>query len=283
MAFALRYLAGAVLSLGLALPVAAEEAPTADTVVAVVNGVQITLGHMVAARESLPEQYKTLPADVLFKGILDQLIQQTVLQQSAEAALTKRDTLQIENQRRGYVSGVALEAVVASAVTDAALQAAYDARFKDAAPQTEYSAAHILVESEEKAKELQTQLEGGADFAELAKANSTDTGSGANGGDLGWFGLGMMVKPFEDAVVAAEIGKVAGPVQSDFGWHLILVKETRVAAQPTLDDLRDELAAEIEQTVVQAKIAELTAAATVEKRDEGIDPVLIGDLTLLDK
>lgn len=283
MAKAMRFLAGAVLSLGLALPVAAEDAPNADTVVAVVNGTQITLGHMIAARESLPEQYKTLPADVLFKGILDQLVQQTVLQQSAEASLTKRDTLQLENERRGYISGVALQGVVAGAVTDAALQAAYDARFKDATPQTEYSAAHILVDSEEKANELKTQLEGGADFAELAKANSTDTGSGANGGDLGWFGLGMMVKPFEDAVVAAEVGKIAGPIKTDFGWHLILVKETRVAAQPTLDELRDELAAEIEQKAVEAKITELTAAATVEKPGEGIDPALIGDLTLLDK
>ncbi|MBP6735839.1 MAG: peptidyl-prolyl cis-trans isomerase [Rhodobacteraceae bacterium] len=283
MAKALQFLAGAVLSLGLALPVAAEEAPTAATVVAVVNGTQITLGHMIAARESLPEQYKSLPADVLFKGILDQLVQQTVLQQSAETSLTKRDLLQLENERRGYVSGVALQGVVAGAVTDEALQAAYDARFKDAAPQTEYSAAHILVDSEEKANDLKTQIEGGADFAELAKANSTDTGSGANGGDLGWFGLGMMVKPFEDAVVAAEVGKIAGPIKTDFGWHLILVKETRVAAAPTLDELRDELAAEIEQKAVEAKIAELTAAATIEKPGEGIDPALVADLTLLDK
>ncbi|GAB1479445.1 peptidylprolyl isomerase [Paracoccaceae bacterium] len=283
MAKALQFLAGAVLSLGLALPVMAEEAPTAATVVAVVNGTEITLGHMIAARESLPEQYKSLPADVLFKGILDQLVQQTMLQQSAEADLTKRDLLQLENERRGYISGVALQGVIAGAVTDEALQAAYDARFKDAAPQTEYSAAHILVDSEEKAKELKTQLEGGADFAELAKANSTDTGSGANGGDLGWFGLGMMVKPFEDAVVAAEVGKVAGPIKTDFGWHLILVKETRVAAAPTLDELRDELAGEIEQKAVEAKIAELTAAAKIEKPGEGIDPALVADLTLLDK
>ena len=283
MAKAMQFLAGAVLSLGLALPVAAEEAPTAATVVAVVNGTEITLGHMIAARESLPEQYKTLPADVLFKGILDQLVQQTVLQQSAEAGLTKRDQLQLENERRGYISGVALQGVVAGAVTDEALQAAYDARFKDAAPQTEYSAAHILVDSEEKANDLKAQLEGGADFAELAKANSTDTGSGAYGGELGWFGLGMMVKPFEEAVVAAEVGKVAGPVKTDVGWHLILVKEPRVAAAPTLDDMRDELAAEIEQKAVEAKIAELTAAASIEKPGEGIDPALVADLTLLDK
>ena len=288
MAKAMRFLASAALTAGLALPVwtapaLAQDTPTAETVVATVNGTAITLGHMIVAREALPEQYKALPADVLFKGIMDQLVQQTALEQSMEGKLTRRDMLHLDNEKRGYVSARALEAVVMGAVTDEALQAAYDARFKDAAPQTEYNAAHILVADEAKAKELLAELEAGADFAELAKTNSTDTGSGAVGGDLGWFGLGMMVKPFEEAVVAAEVGKVAGPVQSDFGFHLILVKETRLAAQPTLDDIRDELAAEIEQKAIEAHVAEVTAAAKVEKPGEGIDAALLGDLGLLDK
>lgn len=283
MAKAMRFLAGAALVAGLALPVWAEDAPSADTVVATVNGTAITLGHMIVAREALPEQYKALPPDVLFKGVLDQLVQQTALEQSMEGKLTRRDGLEMDNTKRGYVSARALESVVMAAVTDEALQAAYDARFKDAAPATEYSAAHILVADEAKATELKAQLDGGADFAELAKVNSTDTGSGANGGDLGWFGLGMMVKPFEEAVVAAEVGKVAGPVKTDFGYHLILVKETRLAAQPTLDDIRDELAAEIEQKAIEAHVTEITGAAKVEKPGEGIDPALLGDLTLLDK
>jgi len=282
MAKAMQFLAGAVLALGLALPVAAEEAPTAATVVAVVNGTPITLGHMIAARESLPEQYKSLPADVLFKGILDQLVQQTVLQQSAEAGLTKRDLLQLENERRGYISGVALQGVVAGAVTDEALQAAYDARFKDAAPQTEYHAAHILVATEEEANTLKAELAAGADFAELAKAKSTDTGSGANGGDLGWFGLGMMVKPFEDAVVGAKVGEVTGPVQTDFGYHLILVKETRIAEKPTLDQLRDDLASEVERAAVTAKIDELSKGATITRDGEGLDPAILKNSALID-
>lgn len=283
MANVMRFVASTALALVLALPARAEDAPTADTVVATVNGTAITLGHMIVARESLPEQYKSLPADVLFKGILDQLVQQTALEQSMEGTLTKRDSLQLENDKRSYVSSRALEGVVLSAVTDAALQAAYDERFKDFAPQTEYHAAHILVASEDKAKELLAELEGGADFATLARANSTDTGSGANGGDLGWFGLGMMVKPFEEAVVAAEVGKVMGPVKTDFGYHLILVQETRLAEKPTLDDIRDELASGIEQKAIEAHVAEVTKAATVEKPGEGIDPAVLSDLTLLDK
>ncbi|MFC3182187.1 peptidylprolyl isomerase [Cypionkella sinensis] len=282
MAKATRFMAGMALSVALAAPALAQD-PTADTVIATVNGTNITLGNMIVARESLPDQYKTLPADVLFKGILDQLVQQTVLEQSMGDKLTKKDALQLENDRRSYLSNAALKPVVTAAVTDAALQKAYDEKFKDAKPSTEYHAAHILVDTEEKANELKAELAKGAKFADLAKANSTDTGSGAQGGDLGWFGLGAMVKPFEDAVVAAKVGEVTGPIKSDFGWHLILVSETRIAAKPTLDEMRDELAQGIEQKAVEDHIKTLTEAAKIEKPGEGVDPKFLGDVTLLDK
>lgn len=273
----------AALLLGAAIPALAQDTtpPTAATVVATVNGTDITLGHMIAVRETLPEQYQSLPDDALFNGILDQLVQQTALQQSLGTP-TLRDTLIVENTARQHLSGVALQAVVTAAVTDDAIKAAYDARFKDAVAQTEYNAAHILVDTEEKAIALKAEIEAGADFAEVAKANSTD-GAAANGGDLGWFGVGMMVKPFEDAVLAAEVGKVTGPVKTDFGYHLVLVKETRVAAQPTLDELRDELAAEVEQAAIAAHIATLTAGEGVTKMAEGIDPAILRDSTVLDQ
>lgn len=257
------------------------EGETADTVVASVNGTQITLGQMIALRETLPPEYQGLPDDVLFKGIFDQLIQQEVLAQSVKD-LGPRAKAILENDKRGYVSGLAVEAIVKEAVTDEALQKAYDERFKDAKPQTEYNAAHILVATEEEANTLKTQLAEGADFAELAKASSTDTGSGANGGDLGWFGLGMMVKPFEDAVVAAKVGEVTGPIKSDFGYHLILVKETRVAEKPTLDQLRDDLASEVENAAITAKIDELTKSATVTREGEGLDPAILKNSALID-
>ena len=264
----------------LAAPVWAE-GETAETVVATVNGTKITLGNMIALRESLPEQYQSMPDDVLFKGILDQLVQQETLRQSV-TDLTARQAAKVENDERGYVSGIAIEAIVATAVTDEALQAAYDTRFKDATPQTEFNASHILVDTVEAAEKLKADLAAGADFVELAKANSTDTGSGANGGDLGWFGLGVMVQPFEAAVVAAKVGEVAGPVKSDFGYHLILVKETRAAGLPTLDEIRDELAAEIENVAIDAKIKELTAAAAVTREGEGIDPAILKNSVLID-
>ena len=263
-------------------PAVAEDM-TADTVVATVNGTNITLGQMIVLRGTLSEQYKALPDDVLFKGILEQLIQQVMLEQSLGDKITKRDLIAVENNKRGYLSGIALQAVVGASVTDAALQSAYDARFKDAVAKTEYHAVHILVATEDEAKALKVKLDGGEDFAELANVNSTDTGSGANGGDLGWFGLGAMVKPFEDAVIAAKVGEVTAPVKSDFGWHLIKVLETRVAAAPPLDDVRDELASAIEQKAIEAHLKTLTDAATITRPGMEFDPKTLRDETIVDK
>jgi peptidyl-prolyl cis-trans isomerase C len=275
-----------VLALGVALSVAwalpgHAEGDSAQTVVATVNGSDITLGQVVALRETLPQEYQSLADDVLFKGILEQLIQQTALSQSQEDKLTARDDVMIANQRRTYVSGAALQAVVAEAVTDATIQAAYDAKYKGSAPLIEYHASHILVATEEQAKDLKAQLDGGADFAELAKANSTD-GSAAGGGDLGWFGPGMMVKPFEDAVIALQPGQISAPVQTQFGWHLILLAETRDAAAPPLADVSAELSAELQRQAIEAHVTAITDAATVT-RVEGIDPTVVRSQTLFDE
>jgi peptidyl-prolyl cis-trans isomerase C len=91
-----------------------------------------------------------------------------------------------------------------------------------------------------------------------------------------------MVKPFEDAVLAATVGEVTGPIQSDFGQHLILVKETRIAENPTLDQIRDELAAQIENAAIEAKVKELTDAATITREGEGLDPTILKNSTLID-
>jgi parvulin-like peptidyl-prolyl isomerase len=161
---------------------------SADTVVATVGGTDITLGHMIVLRNTLPQQYLDLPDDVLYKGILDQLVQQEALVQSLGAP-ARPDLLRVENDRRGYLSNVALLAAVAGAVTDEALQAAYDAKYANAPVATEYNAAHILVATREEADAIKAELDAGADFATLAAERSTD-GAAANGGDLGWFGPG---------------------------------------------------------------------------------------------
>ena len=254
----------------------------AGAVVATVNGTNITLGHMIVLRENLPAQYQALPDDILFKGILDQLVQQAALSQTMDGKTTLRDTLAMENDQRGYLSGVSLQTVAGSAVTDSALQKAYDAKFADAAETKEYNAAHILVKTEDEAKEIKTKLDAGGDFAELAKEFSSD-GASANGGDLGWFSDGMMVQPFQDAVFAMEVGSVSAPVETQFGWHLIQLKETRIKSAPTLDELREELAGEIEQAAVEAHIKAITDAAKIDRPGEAFDPALLRDQSLLDQ
>jgi peptidyl-prolyl cis-trans isomerase C len=272
-------IAGFAIVCATALPVVAQET-TADTVVATVNGTEITIGHMIAMRDSLPEKYQNLPDDVLFKGLLDQAIQQTALAETITTTPQEIE-LRLENQRRTLLAGIALDQVVKSAVTDEALQAAYDARFANAEPSREYNASHILVATEDEAKALITQLEGGADFAELAKEKSTGP-SGPNGGELGWFSTGMMVQPFEEAVVAMKVGQISAPVQTQFGWHVIKLNETRLKDTPTLDDVRTELSGELQQKAVDAAVAELTAAADVVRPDvSAIDPAILRDLSLI--
>ncbi len=272
---------GAVLAVAFGLPVAAQDAVpvTAETVVATVNGTEITVGHMLVLRQQLPAEYQSLDTAVLFKGILDQLVQQTALSQSVEGQTTRRDMLALENDRRAYLAGVAVDLAAETAVTDDALQALYAERYASTSPATEYRAAHILVATEDEARQLKVQIDAGADFADVARTNSTD-GAAASGGDLGWFGRGMMVKEFEDAVVTMKAGEVAGPIQTQFGWHLVKLDETRTAAAPDLESVRADLATELQQKAVAGRIEALTAAAAITRTDEGIDPAVLQDQTL---
>lgn len=261
---------GAVLAISMTTTAFADDV-TAETVVATVNGTDITLGHMIATREALPEQYQNLEDGVLFEGILDQLIQQTVLSQSLKGAAPKRIDLAIDNERRTLRAGIVLDDLISSAVSDEALQAAYEERFANAEPTTEYNASHILVETEAEAQEIRKLLDDGGDFAALAKEKSTGP-SGPNGGNLGWFGPGMMVKPFEDAVVALEPGQVSDPIETQFGWHVILLSETRLKDAPALEEVRSELEADIQRNAVEDTITTLTDEAAITRVENGSIP-----------
>ncbi len=267
------FLLGAILAVGMALPAVSGET-TANTVVATINGVEITVGHIIATKGTLPEQYQSLPDDVLFDGILEQLIQQTVLSQAMEGDQSKRITLTVENELRSLRAGEVLDAKIANVITDETLQAAYEARFADSTPVKEFNAAHILVKTEDEAKEIRKLLDEGADFAELAKEKSTGP-SGASGGSLGWFGPGMMVKPFEDAVMTLKAGQLSDPIKTQFGWHILILKETRLKETPSLESIKAELEAEIQQKAVKDIISDLTNNAKITRAEEGSIPVSI--------
>ena len=273
------FLLATAVALYAALPAIAQDA-TADTVVATVNGTDITIGHMITARAQLPQQYQQLPDDVLFDGILEQLVQQTVLSQQTETA-PKSVEISLENERRAALAGVAIEDFLGSGADEDAVQAAYDEQYGSAAPEKEFNASHILVETEEEAKALVTELEGGADFAELAKEKSTGP-SGPGGGSLGWFGPGMMVKPFEDAVVTLEDGAISDPVETQFGWHVIKLDESRMKDAPSLESVRAELEAQVQQAALEAHITELTEGAEVTRPELGeVDKSILRDMEIL--
>ena len=270
----------AALAVGLSLstPVFAQDA---DTVLATVGGVDITLGSVIAATENLPDQYSALEDSVLLNGILDQLVQQQALSQSLGDALSKRDALGLANELRAYRANIVLQGAAEAAISDAAVQAAYEAQYADATTGTEYNAAHILVETEEEALALIAELDGGADFAELAKEHSTGP-SGPNGGALGWFGKGMMVPTFEAAVLELEVGAVSPPVETQFGWHVVKLNESRPLDAPELATVRGEIEAQLQQAAVAETISSLTSSIEITRSDEEIDPALIRKSELLD-
>ncbi|MGC3937959.1 peptidylprolyl isomerase [Roseobacter sp. EG26] len=279
----LNFLASAALVIGIAAPVwAQDDVPTADTVIATVNGVEIKLGHMIAARASLPQQYQELDDKVLYDGILEQLVQQSALAQNFEGDLPARVTMSLDNERRSLTAAEVVEEVLADAVTDDALQALYDRQYGDIDPEEEYNASHILVETEEEAIAVKETIDGGADFAATAREKSTGP-SGPGGGELGWFGPGMMVPTFEAATIALGIGEVSVPVQTQFGWHIIKLNDTRKAAIPTLDDVRGDLSNEIRQQVAQEAITSAASNADVKVfADQVIDPAILKQTDLLE-
>ncbi len=276
----LTFLPSLALAAVMALPLAAQDAPDANTVVARVNGDEITLGHVIATASALPAQYQQLEDEVLYDFILEQLVQQHLLSLEQEE-LNTLNALRLENETRSLRAVQTVEALTAASVTDEAIQAAYDTQFAEFQGEDEFNASHILVESEDEAKAVKAQLEEGADFAELAKEKSTGP-SGPNGGALGWFGKGQMVPEFEGAVLGLEKGQVSDPVQTQFGWHVVTLNDKRKTEAPELAVVRDELAQTIRQEAIQAKIDELTQQAQIERPAlEGAGPEVMRQLELL--
>ncbi|ARC87236.1 peptidylprolyl isomerase [Rhodovulum sp. MB263] len=281
MSFDLRPLAVLALGATLALPALADEIGP-DTVVARVGDQEITIGHMIVLRAQLPAEYQQLPDDVLYQAVLDQLIRQTAVGEAIGEDLSTGARLALENERRSFVAGEALSRLAEAAVTDEAVKAAYNATYGDADPINEYHAAHILVDTEDEAQAIEAQLKDGADFAELAKEKSTGP-SGPNGGDLGWFSEGMMVQPFEEAVTVLEPGEVSAPVQTQFGWHVIKLYETRLKDAPRLADVRGELVQQIQRDAMEAALEKYTEEAEVSRTEIEVDPAILKDQSVLDR
>ncbi|MGR3249657.1 MAG: peptidylprolyl isomerase [Paracoccus sp. (in: a-proteobacteria)] len=260
----------------LSVPALAQDA---DTVVATVGDEQITLGQMIVMKQSIQDpNMANLPDQALWDMMLDQLIRQTAVAQSAEEDAGVR--AQLELQRRNTLASAAVSQIAKADPSEEELKATYDRLFAEADAVREYNAAHILVETEEEAKEIKAQLDDGGDFGALAEQHSTGP-SGPNQGDLGWFSADQMVAPFAEAVAAMEPGSVSAPVQTEFGWHLIKLNETRMREAPPLDQVRDQISQMVLREKVESEIQRLVEAADVEKT-EGVEPAALNNVDLLE-
>lgn len=290
--------AGALAGLTLVTPALAEDQPaapaaeaaapaapaTAETVLATVNGQPITLGAIIVMRQGLPQQYQGLPDDVLLQGLVDQAIDQTLLAAEispdpANDPLAVR--LQVENDRRAALAASLVQARMSEPVSEADVQSAYEEAAKEFKPQKEFNASHILVATEDEAKAIEAQLKDGGDFAAIAKEKSTDPGSGAQGGSLGWFGAGQMVPEFQAAVETLKPGEISAPVQSQFGWHIVRLDEVRDTSFPPLAEVKDQIENQVRQQKLEAEVAALRAKAAIEKPENAVAPAAIRQVDLL--
>lgn len=255
-------------------PAAAAPAPApADPkeVVATVNGKPITRQDVLDSASDLPPQYLA-QIDQLFPQLLNRLIGiQLVLAKGKEEGLADDAQVKkfVEQAEAEAISRAHIQKVIEAKVNDEAIQKVYDEDLKEHPPQIEIRASHILVKTEDEAKDIIKQLEGGADFATIAKEKSIDKGSGQNGGDLSWFTKDTMVKEFSDAAFAMQRGDVSKvPVKSQFGWHVIKITDSRMQAPVPLEQRKDDIRKALSQEAVHQEVESLIKGAKVEYSKE---------------
>jgi peptidyl-prolyl cis-trans isomerase C len=253
-------------------PAPSQSAPSAaspppETVVAIINGTKITRADVIASARSLPPQYQQ-QIDAIFPALIDRLVDLTLLSDVGRAQ-NLQDDAEVKSRVAQFTDQVIQEMVIRrhieTMMTEEAIKARYEKFVAEQPAQTEVHAQHILVASEAEAKDVITQLAGGADFSTLAKEKSTDPSAKQNGGDLGYFAAGDMVPEFERAAFALEKGQSSQePVQSQFGWHVIKVVDRREKTPPTLDEARGQIQELLSSELVTSYVTALRADAKIE-------------------
>ena len=242
------------------------QAPKDDPVAAVVNGEKIYRSEVMMVVDSLPDQYKQLPAQALYPQIIQRLVDRKLLAQAAkkEGYLNRPEIkrrLEIEQEQvlhEAYLIGH-----IEQSLTDARLKAAYDKKVAGAQKEEEVRARHILLKTEDDAKKVIGELEKGADFTKLAAERSVGPTSGT-GGNLGFFKKDQMVAPFSEAAFALKKGEYTHtPVQTQFGWHVIKVEDRRAAKVPSFEDSKEELKEEEARGVATEIMAQVRTGAEV--------------------
>ncbi len=249
------------------------------TVLATVNGENITIGNVISFRSRLSEEYQSIEDNVLFDGILKQLIQQTILSQNVNSN-SRKIKYALENQTRAFLSQELLGNLSEVEIVESEIKSLYEDFLVGVKEQKEFNASHILVETEGEAKKILESLKNGIDFSELAKKHSTGP-SGAKGGALGWFGEGAMVPEFENAVTKLSVDEVSLPVVTQFGWHIIKLNEIRIIPIPGIEEIREDLITEIKKKKIEIEMNKLIDAADVVFKDLEFDSRIIREDSLL--
>ncbi len=246
---------------------AAAPTPAAESI-ATVNGKAISKSQFDLYVENIERQAGREIPDDQKSQLLDQYIGMELAAAAAEKAGVAKDP-KVEDQvalaRLNVIVDAGLKKYLDDhPVTDEELKPEYDAQV--AAMPREYHARHILVDDKATADALTAQLKGGGDFAKLAKEKSKDS-SNENGGDLGWFTLDTMVKPFGDAVQSLTPGQMTDqPVQSQFGWHIIKLEESRAPAPPAFEEVKERVRQIVQRKRLQTYLDELRKNAKIEKK-----------------
>lgn len=233
---------------------------------AVVNNKPISKAKLDEFMQMLASQGRPDTPDLREK-VREELIARELFSQEAERKGLARNPevqRQLDNARQEIlIRALVADSFKAKPITDAEIQAEYAEATKGAGDK-EYKARHILVEKEDDARKIIEQLKKGAKFEDLA-SQSKDPGSAANGGDLDWNVAGTFVKPFSDAMVKLEKGQITeAPVQTQFGWHVIRLDDTRDAKAPPLEQLKPQIVQELQRRRIQELQTSLRAKAKIQ-------------------
>ncbi|BDU55546.1 peptidylprolyl isomerase [Limnohabitans sp. TEGF004] len=234
--------------------------------IAIVNGKAVPTARAEALAQQVARSGRPITPEVEAQ-IKEEVIAREIFMQEAQKRgldATEEYKSQIELARQTIlIRELFAEFQKTSAVTDADVQAEYD-KFVAANGGKEYRARHILVETQAQAEAILASLKKNGKFEDIAKKQSKDPGSGANGGDLDWAAPGNYVKEFSDAMVALNKGQVSAPVQSQFGFHIIRLDDVREAQLPKLEDVKPQIVQQMTQQRMAAFQQELRAKAKVE-------------------
>ena len=246
-----------------------------DHVVAKVNDTDITEADVTMALADLGDSIQQIPEAQRREYAISYLAD---IRLGAKAARDAKLADDADFKRRlGYQTDRMLfeeynAAQAKKAVTDEAMRALYTDTVKNLKPEPEIRASHILVETEDQAKDIEKRLKAGEDFAKLATELSKDPGSGKQGGDLGFFTKERMVPEFSTAAFALAIGEVSAPVKSQFGYHVIKLTEKREKPVPTFEEVKDQIEQFMFRRVQQETIQNLRTTGKIERIDPPAAP-----------